>query len=97
MSTVPTEIRNSQTNSHQAHRNSTENQETLIICPDFDIQTPVNFTNSFFQFWMQPIPELNNEIQSLLEHKTSSSFLLSKNAEKELPCKHKQNGFEAFC
>lgn len=44
---------------------------------------------------MQPIPELNNEIQCLQEHK--NSFLLSKNTEKELPCKHKQNGFKSFC
>lgn len=92
MSTVTTEIRNSQTNSHQAQRNRTENQE---ICPNFDIQTTVNFTNQFFQFWMQPIPELN-EIHSLQEHKTCSSFLLSKNAEEELPCKHKQNDSKAF-
>lgn len=97
MSTVTTEIRNSQTNSHQAQRNSTENQETQIICLNFDIQTTVNFTNQFFQFWMQPIPELNNEIHSLQEHKTCSSFLLSKNAEEELPCKHKQNDSKAFC
>lgn len=46
---------------------------------------------------MHPVPELNNEIQSLQEHKTSSPFLLGKNAERELLCKHKQNGFKTFC